>query len=60
MRGRLFRADPGRGTTPARGAIRRVLAKVRDSAVSILETTSLADAARAEVAMESESAHATI
>jgi Rrf2 family protein len=33
-------------------AIRRVLARVRDSAVDILENTSLADAARVELAAE--------
>jgi Rrf2 family protein len=33
-------------------AIRRVLARVRDSAVAILENTSLADAARVELANE--------
>jgi Rrf2 family protein len=33
-------------------AIRRVLARVRDSAVAILENTSLADAARVEMAAE--------
>jgi Rrf2 family protein len=37
-------------------AIRRVLAQVRDSAVAILENTSLADAARVELVAEALSA----